>query len=159
MAERAIFGRRIVSSSTFMCLFLSRAYQQLDARSRWTERNDWHFCSFDVPPTEWPNEPPGFTLSLNPETIGWNLPYWVMFGLWASVYLKTRPANFSLRDLFLVISVFAVVLAATFSRLGLLIVVPMSLLTAALVLFLAIQGARLIWLHYPSGNTHAVVRG
>ena len=148
-----------LSHHRLSCLFLSRVYPQQDSPSRWSERSDGHFCSFDIPPTEWPHEPPGFTLSLNPQTIGWNLPYWVMLALWASVYLKTRPAKFSLRDLFLVVTVFAVVLAATFARFGLLIVVPMNLLTVALVLFLVIQAARLIWRHYPSGNTHAETRG
>ena len=141
-----------LSHHRLSCLFLSGAVQSFESSSRWSERLDGHFCGFDIPPTEAPHEPPGFILSLNLLTIGWNLPYWVMVAIWSSVYLKTRPENLSILDLLLITSVFAAIFSATVARVGLLLVVPMNLLTVGLVLILAVRGVRLIWSHYPAGQ-------
>ena len=145
-----------LSHHRMSCLFFSTAYDTFDTDSRWSERRDGHFCSFDVPPIEAPQEPPGFIFSLNKQTIGWNLPYWVMVVLWGAIYLKTRNRTFAIIDLLLVVFVFALIFGATTTRHGLFLVVPMNLLTVATMVALTFQGVRLIWSNYPSGRNVAI---
>ena len=113
-------------------------------------------CLFDVPPIEAPQEAPGFILSLNNQTMGSNLPYWVMVVLWGAIYLKTRNRTFAIIDLLLVVFVFALIFGATTTRHGLFLVVPMNLLTVATMVALTFQGVRLIWSNYPSGRNVAI---
>jgi len=106
----------------------------------WSERPDGHFCGFPIPPREYPGQPSGLNIHLGLDTIGWDCPYWLMIILWSAVFFKSRSRNqYCLRDIFLSVTVLAIVLTLIRLKLALLLVVLLNISTVLLLVLLAIS--------------------
>ena len=107
----------------------------------WSERRDGHFCGFPIPPSTNSAAPPqGFNIHLGRDAIAWDCPYLLMAAIWLTVFIRSRPTiRFSLSELLSATTVVAIVGALIHWRMALLCTVPLNLVTAAMVIYLAFR--------------------
>ena len=112
--------------------------------SIWSERRDGHFCTFDIPTTEFLHEPAWFKVHVSPETIGWHCPYFLMIAVWAFTFYRFRnpEPKWSLSALVGITSLIAVVLALIQLRMQLICVVAMNVATLLLGFAFVFEAAR-----------------
>lgn len=117
-------------------------HQEFEFESRgntgWDERHDGHFCGFPIPPTS-PSatcsNPSGFNLHLSLETVGWSVPYWMMFALWALILVKTRRSlQYNVRDILGIMLIIALTFAMFRLRVALLGILLLNFSTFLLFL-------------------------
>ena len=130
-----------MSQNRMSSLFITR-YGLEPGLSNWTERRDGHFCNFEIP-TSYHAEPAFFNVVVSDQTLGWNCPYLIMFGLWGWVYLRNRKRDglkqYSIFDVLIAMTLIAVIIASIQMRFQLILTVTMNLLTFGLAAYLVYE--------------------
>ena len=137
------FAAGALSHDRVSTLFLTRAELE-PGRGVWYERADWHFCSFDIPTTEFNVQPSWFSVVTNQETIGWHCPYFLMISLWGFVYCRCSDNwhQWRILDLIGLATILAVICCLIQCRMQLLLTIPMNIATLMLIAVLAVIVAK-----------------
>ncbi|WP_442485384.1 hypothetical protein [Aeoliella sp. SH292] len=146
-----------VSNQGVSSLFVTR--ENLEPwRHVWQERGDSHFIGFPVPAQPFGLPHGGLMFQASATTIGWDLPYWFMAGVWLGVFAKYFEGwRYRSSDLIYLMTFAAVVTACFQSRCVLPVIVFSNLATALICLAVAWMGVR--WFYQASNPLWPLVLG